>query len=825
MRSSILGASVALAGFAQARAPAPILLPSSNWQVASESYALMKEPHCNAARGGVYTPTASKKWSPMGIWQLGLEYLGYGGNGEYGLDTLTLQALETGVTLSMSGVLIAAINTTNYLTGFFGLGITQGNFGDKVADSPLTQAVQSFGWIPSYSYAYNAGAHYRNAPASLTLGGYDGSRFNHQRTDFTLGQTDGLASPLVRGSQMLSSWNSTFNAILDSSTPYLWLPNEVCDQFAHAMNLTYNSTFDLYTVTGDQYREYMKQTSFSYKFILSSFDNTDNFGEPYSIPGVVNITIPSMAFLSLLQYPFMDEAIKYGDPAVPYFSLRRSNNSSTFILGRSFLQETYLVTRYDEGLFSLHQALFPDVSASDANLTPIVQRANSPYPGPPSRGAGLTKGQLAGVIIAAVGGSLIVLAAAWYYRRRFQRSKASNTTIIMGENEDSTSNATRNATTSPIMRFLSKVLRRKGSLKSGSGAEKGEGPTEVPNSEIHELPAPVPPAELYVEEDASLTGDTELGTGSSQNMSAYELARRKLDRQLQGPVPPYTPPLDGVMPPPEKTDSDVRPLGNAQHIVPLSPASSRMPGDGNSNTNSLPISLPSPTSPRTDWSGQLSNVPSTMTATNPDYSTRNTGTSSAPTSPLSPSAAGQAYTTTTNTSSSAGEDPPSSLSNVSLPTVPSPSMQRTPIDPSKVVFLGALPGNVRLPRHNSLPRIIGQGHGPIPPTDPDSDEPNSFDSLGSNFTVEEDDLGDESTQLDLAPSQARPQQGQRPPTHHLPSRLPHNIQTQGAGLLRGHSSSTTEPDTPQSQERIDPGSELVHVPQLAERRYSWEEER
>ena len=31
--------------------------------------------------------------------------------------------------------------------------------------------------------------------------------------------------------------------------------------------------------------------------------------------------------------------------------------------------------------------------------------------------------------------------------------------------------------------------------------------------------------------------------------------------------------------------------------------------------------------------------------------------------------------------------------------------------------------------------------------------------------------------------------------------------------------------SPRSLDRIDPGAELIHVPQLAERRYSWEEER
>lgn len=63
--------------------------------------------------------------------------------------------------MTMESTLMAAINTTNYLNGLFGLGIAKGTFGEEVMDSPLIQAVQTFGWIPSYSYGYTAGAHYR----------------------------------------------------------------------------------------------------------------------------------------------------------------------------------------------------------------------------------------------------------------------------------------------------------------------------------------------------------------------------------------------------------------------------------------------------------------------------------------------------------------------------------------------------------------------------------------------------------------------------------------------------------------------------------------
>lgn len=105
----------------------------------------------------------------MGLWQLGLQYLGYRGNGEYGLDTINAYSPITDIGFGMSNVLMAAINTTSSYLGFIGLGIEPGRFGNMVADSPLTQAVKTFGWIPSYSYGFTAGAYYRMCPSQACL--------------------------------------------------------------------------------------------------------------------------------------------------------------------------------------------------------------------------------------------------------------------------------------------------------------------------------------------------------------------------------------------------------------------------------------------------------------------------------------------------------------------------------------------------------------------------------------------------------------------------------------------------------------------------------
>jgi hypothetical protein len=122
---------------------------------------VVDDPHCTQNRGGIFNPSQSKKWDDLGIWQLGLSWLGNGGDGDYGLTPVAKNTAASPSDFTMSSVLTSAINTTDYFLGQFGLGIIEGKFDGQVADSFITQSVKDFGWISSYSYGYTAGAHYR----------------------------------------------------------------------------------------------------------------------------------------------------------------------------------------------------------------------------------------------------------------------------------------------------------------------------------------------------------------------------------------------------------------------------------------------------------------------------------------------------------------------------------------------------------------------------------------------------------------------------------------------------------------------------------------
>ncbi|KAF3072379.1 hypothetical protein CFAM422_005490 [Trichoderma lentiforme] len=774
---------------------------------------LIEEPHCTAARGGIYTPYGSKHWSSMGIWQLGLDYLGYGGNGQYGLDTVNAYSTITDIGFGMSNVLMSAINTTDYYLGFFGLGITQGNFGHEVAQSPLTQAVHTFGWIPSYSYGYTAGASYRNMPVSITLGGYDTARYVPHSIDFTLTPQDNMPRALIRGIEAtannsaakpkkwpsettsLSGWNNSFTALIDSTTPYLWLPNVVCDEFANAFNLTYNKTFDLYTLTNEQYNSYGSSDSFTFVFSFSSFDNHDNFGSPLDVPGLVNITVPMRAFVSLLQYPFMHQAIKYGDPAVPYFALRRSENDSAIIIGRSFLQEAYLITKYDEAVFSVHQAKFPQEPIADANLIPIKQPNNSPYPAPPKQtGSRLNTGQMVGIAVGAILLCLFCLVSVCYLcRRRKSQEKGEEAK----ETKDSASTIVPDTPRIPKPALFYKFTRRKrvqsDVTKSATSAVLSHC-MEAPDSEIYELPAPMAPVELDAsdgEDDGSIICDTVPGTETIRSLSAYEVAKRKIDRQLQGPVPKYSPPQLGIVLPQEKLISHDIGSVYATWSGETTPVSPIKTGSG---TGSLPTSLPSPISSGSGYNSLASPI---VAAQLSDGNSRDMDEQN------------------DEDDTRLDTDGPNSQ-HVEIQDRSSSSMacQKTSIDPTNIVCLGNLPDNLKSLRHSiMLAQIVSQEN---------RDSISSFtprfkaefhlseQSLGSNYTDEEERIMGEMTRqatFSLARSKGEESSVESP----REDKKDHSF-----------NSETNSPQSSRGEERID-GNDLIHVPQMAEKRYSWED--
>ncbi|OTB20038.1 hypothetical protein K445DRAFT_8043 [Daldinia sp. EC12] len=753
---------------------------------------------CVQARGGVYNTTASQSWSSLGAWQLGLDYLGIGGNGDYAMETVVVYDSVRRWQTSFNKQLVAGVNETGYFNGFFGLGITPGRFNNVVVQSPIAALVEQDGTIPSHSYGYTAGAYYageRGVPLSLTLGGYDANRFEPHDTKFSLNATSRQPEVLIRAitasvsdaskaptawpatSVSLSSFNESVTAVLDSSTPYLWLPSTICDRFAANLNLIWNDTYGLYVFSNneetDNLERFRSSPDLSFTFTLSSAENHDNFGQPLDVPGVVNITISANAFIQTLRYPFMN-IINYTAAAVPYFPLKRTEENGPVVIGRSFFQEAYLITNYETSSFSVHKARFPERPLRDTSIQTVATWEHSPYPGPPLRpdqGGGLTQPQTVGLAIGIcfLGIAGIITFFVLRRRRRKQR-EAENTEEAFNDKASTIDSSPPNT---PVARIVSKMSKRYAHRKGRKGSTRSTATHENIQEELeensepkvyefaadssherYELPGPEP-----VELDATMTRDALNGRKRKNYTNDYEFAKHQLERQKQGLAPEYTP---RTIESPTRMYHNISPAGQygPSNRIAETPSPASSPAYDTQSNN-----MPSPLSSQSDWTNRMMDAYSPMgfvPTQTLSHSASNPNLTYTPSSPSSWSNPGSA--SLTRSASTAGF----STSHVT-PIVPPPtSFQRAPIDASRVICLGPLPDNIQLPHQPaqipeipqtpqptqpSIPGIVdsdGQpiAYPPMPPI-PDNDESqyesrrasrrvSRADTLGSNYTIEEE---------------------------------------------------------------------------------------
>ncbi|KAK5015054.1 hypothetical protein LTR39_002820, partial [Cryomyces antarcticus] len=226
---------------------------SSMWVVLPEGCAGKNIDNCGYNRGFEFSINASSTWADIGVYQLALEqelFLGYSGNGHYGFDTVTMgwqgDSLPT-----LYREVVTGIATTEFFLGSIGIEPRSVNFTTFNDPQPsLLQSLRNESKIPSSSWGYTAGA-YNNIPkafGSLTLGGYDASRFiandltfnfsGDTGRDFLVGIQHITSTSAANGpTTALSGNNSVIFAYIDSLVPHIWLPTDVCQAFETSFGL------------------------------------------------------------------------------------------------------------------------------------------------------------------------------------------------------------------------------------------------------------------------------------------------------------------------------------------------------------------------------------------------------------------------------------------------------------------------------------------------------------------------------------------------------------------------------------------------------------
>ncbi|KAI0191942.1 acid protease [Astrocystis sublimbata] len=377
---------------------------------------------CAVSRGMLFNQNDSSTWHELG--QFGINQNGVGLEANLGYSQRSIFAQEklglglTGPTLENQTVAGIATADPFYL-GLFGLNNQPVNFtslGNFSSPSFLT-TLKDKGMIPSMSWSYTAGAKYRlkQVYGQLILSGYDTSRFEENSVSFSM--ADDITRDLVVVLQSISYSGSTSATLLsesidifvDSTDPNLWLPEDVCDAFEKAFDLTLDSDSGLYLVN-DTHHNALLDSDAEVTFRLSDVQGGGD---------TVRITLPYAAFDLTAEAPLVGNTSHY-------FPLKRAANSTQYTLGRTFLQEAYLTADYERKVFNVSACVFNAGAEEDVvTILPKGSGESSTGGGGSSSGSGsksLGGGAIAGIVIGAIVGALLLVAAIIFCVRR-QRKK------------------------------------------------------------------------------------------------------------------------------------------------------------------------------------------------------------------------------------------------------------------------------------------------------------------------------------------------------------------------------------------------------------------
>lgn len=161
--------------------------------------------------------------------------------------------------------------------------------------------------------------------ASLTLGGYDSSRYVPNDLTWDLAPADDRDLVVQiedittgTGDSLLSD---PIPAFLDSTVPYIYLPVAACEEFEKAFGLTWNNDSQLYLLNDTQHTD-LKTRNPNITFTIGNLTSATK----------LDIVFPYAAFDLTVAYPHVTNPTRY-------FPLKRAEKVEQYTLGRTFFQE------------------------------------------------------------------------------------------------------------------------------------------------------------------------------------------------------------------------------------------------------------------------------------------------------------------------------------------------------------------------------------------------------------------------------------------------------------------------------------------------------
>ncbi|KAK4506800.1 hypothetical protein PRZ48_000533 [Zasmidium cellare] len=374
--------------------------------------------NCNDLRGQLFLPNESITWVANSVYNLGIEQnLGMDPDSDVGFDTVTLGWQGSGGP-SVQRATVFNLASPDYWIGAFGLRPDPANFTNQ-NDPQLSfmQQLVNNNTIPSLTYGYTAGNQYRLSKVfgSLVLGGYDENRFDTTK-NVSLGMGADINRDLLIWVQSITTDAGSpsnllpdggISILIDSTIGPLWLPESACTAFEQAFGLTYDNTSEFYLVNSSLHDTLQAQNA----------NVTFTLGAAQTGGSTVDVVLPYGAFDLSVDFPNVQNP-----NTSMYFPLKRAANDTQYTLGRTFLQEAYIIVDYDNHNFTVAPCTWDSNKVASSSLQSIL-RANETS-SENSGGSSSNTGAIAGGVVGGVVGAVIIIGAIiWFMRRKKQTEK------------------------------------------------------------------------------------------------------------------------------------------------------------------------------------------------------------------------------------------------------------------------------------------------------------------------------------------------------------------------------------------------------------------
>ncbi|KXT03961.1 hypothetical protein AC578_9294 [Pseudocercospora eumusae] len=475
--------------------------------------------NCPDSRGFIFNANESLTWVANSMYNVGIEQsLGMDTQGPTGFDTVTLGWQGSAIG-TVNHSVVFNLQDSQYWLGLLGLKPQPSNFTTFNDPQPsIMQDLVNHNITPSLSYGYTAGNQYRlnKVYGSLTLGGYDVNRFDTSKNITAKMGADITRDLLVNLQAITTSSGSPSNLLpdgsidilIDSSVAQIWLPESACTAFEQAFGLTWDPDYNFYLVN----------KSLHETLTASNPSVTFKIGSQASGGDTVDITLPYGAFDLLLGFPNvlnLNSSYKSGNESY-YFPLKRAANDTQYTLGRTFLQEAYLIADYDKSTFTVAPCTWDHSKVSTTSLK-TIRRANETSSH--SDDSSTPVGAIAGGVVGGVVGAVAIIGGIIYFMRR--RKQQEKKRLAELEAKDATGAA--------------KVSHDSGNGDRPSISQPVKG--ELGGGEIHELAPAKPP--VAQEMDSSDKTDPKKHGYSEMQGSQEFFAPKNTPSEMHGSTPIY----------------------------------------------------------------------------------------------------------------------------------------------------------------------------------------------------------------------------------------------------------------------------------------------